>query len=564
MWGEVASDGNENTSNTRRDFDSVPKGRANSDEKAVVSSLTESKKSTIQSLRRLCLIAVLTHLLYLPAEAQLVAAARVDEGSVLWNGYSSNDPVPASKTLAPENYLPQVPFSLESSTVSEPPASLSPGSFVVLNRPLPPESPQKFNFKGAFWQSFGENLFYHVWRVASDPGMRWNLEHKPFFHDWFASYKGYDMHRWGDGDDFIVNDVGHPLEGAVFARTFLQNSPRSQVEIGKSSRYWTSRMKAMAWAAAWSVQLEIGPISETSFGNQGGFTYVPRCGTDVACLSNPKYKKPPTNNTGWTDFVVTPTVGLAWVLAEDTIDKYIAAPIAMNHRILGGRIIRTALEPSRSFAAVFAGKFPWDLPSPESGFVTSRQSHFPSTFGDFELPPLNRVEFGTQYTNINLPVLSSMCAGMACRRNLSGVGSSFGYNFSRAIAFDSTVNFIPGQQGTKPMIQGLFGIKVGARTEHVGVFAKIRPGFIYYENAVQMRGDTTQGSLSRFATDVGGVVEYYPRRNSTWRFDVGTTLVRYLTNQTDAASYGLGTLLSNQYIVTQGNFQMSSSYTVRF
>jgi hypothetical protein len=507
---------------------------------------------------------VLTHLLYLPAQAQFLAAARMDEGVVVWNSDSSNDLVPRTKTLAPESLFPDLPVSAAGSNVSAAPASLLPASFEVLNPPLPVLRPGKSDMKAAFWQSFGVNLFYHTWRVAFDPGMRWNLAHKPFFHDWFASYKGYDMDRWGDGDDFIVNDVGHPLEGAVFARTFLQNSPRSQVAIGKNSRYWSSRLKAMAWAAAWSVQLEIGPISETSFGNQGGFTYVPGCGTYLSCLNNPKYKKPPTNNTGWTDFVMTPTVGLAWVLGEDTLDKYVAAPMAVNHRILGGRILRTALEPSRSFAAVFAGKFPWDLPSPESGFVSSGKSHFPSSFGNFELPPLNHFELGTQYTNINLPVLSSACSGLACRRNLSGFGSSFGYNFTRAFAFDSTLNIVPEQQGTKPMMEGLFGIKVGARTDHVGVFAKVRPGFIYYENAVQIRGESAQGRLSRFATDIGGTVEYYPRRNTTWRFDIGTTLVRYLTNNPNPCCYDLGTLLSPQYIVTQGNLQMSSSYTVRF
>jgi len=455
-------------------------------------------------------------------------------------------------------------LSSDGSNVSAAPASLSPGSFVVLNKPLPPSHPEKFNLKGAFWQSFGENLFYHVWRVSSDSGMRWNLTHKPFFHDWFASYKGYDMHRWGDGDDFIVNDVGHPLEGAVFARTFLQNSPRSQVAIGKDSRYWTSRLKATAWSTVWSVQLEIGPLSETSIGNQGGFTYVPNCGIYDYCKDNPKFHKPPTNNTGWTDFVVTPLVGTAWVIGEDTIDKYVVTPVAANHRILGGRVLRSVLEPSRSFAAIFAGKFPWDLPSSENDFITSNRSHFPSTYGDFEAPPLNRFEFGTQYTNISLPVVSSSCSGVACRRNLSGFGTGFGYNFSRAIAFDSTLNFIPSQQGTKPLMQGLFGVRVGARTEHVGVFAKVRPGFIYFENAQSVQGENSQTSLTRFATDVGGIVEYYPKHNSTFRLDVGTTLVRYLTNYPDPKEYPLGSLLSTQYIVTQGNFQMASSYTVRF
>jgi hypothetical protein len=226
----------------------------------------------------------------------------------------------------------------------------------------------KFDLKAAFWQSFGTTFFFETWRVAFDPGMRWNLARKPFYHDWFASYGGYNMHRWGDGDDFVVNDVGHPIEGAIFARNFLINSPNSQVVIGKNRRYWMSRLKALGWAAAWSTETEIGPLSETNFGNQGGFTYVPGCGTFLVCLKDPKYPKPPTNNTGWTDFVVTPLIGMAWVLGEDTIDKYFVSRIAVNHRIIGGRILRSALEPSRSFAAVFSGSFTWDLPTPASNF----------------------------------------------------------------------------------------------------------------------------------------------------------------------------------------------------
>ena len=237
----------------------------------------------------------------------------------------------------------------------------------------------KFDSKGALIESFNVNLFYDAWRIGFDPFMRYNLAHKPFFHDWFASYGGYDMHRWGDGDDFIVNDVGHPLEGGVFGRVFLIHSPNSQVVIGKNRRYWTSRLKAMAWTAAWSTQLEIGPISETDFGNQGGYTYVPGCGLSLSCLNNPKYHKPPTNNTGWTDFVVTPLVGTAWILGEDTIDKYIVSPVAVNHRILGGRVLRSALEPTRSFAAIFSGKFPWQLPAPENNFAVSTKTHPPKT-----------------------------------------------------------------------------------------------------------------------------------------------------------------------------------------
>jgi hypothetical protein len=422
----------------------------------------------------------------------------------------------------------------------------------------------KFDLKGALIESFNVNLFYDAWRIGFDPFMRYNLAHKPFFQDWFASYGGYDMHRWGDGDDFIVNDVGHPLEGGVFARVFLIHSPNSQVVIGKNRRYWTSRLKAMGWAAAWSTQLEIGPISETDFGNQGGYTYVPGCGLSLSCLNNPKYHKPPTNNTGWTDFVVTPLVGTAWILGEDTIDKYIVSPIAVNHHILGGRILRSALEPTRSFAAIFSGKFPWQLPAPENNFAVATRTHPPKTSSSTQ-SSVDHWEIGMQYSNISLPVLSSDCSGgAACRKNLSGAGFNFDYNFTRTIAFDSAVNFIPGQQGTKPMTEGLFGVRMGHRFEHFGIYGKVRPGFIYYESAMPGGGARSAESLTRFAADFGGTFELYPARNSTVRFDVGTTLVRYLTDHPDHIQYPLGSLLSTDYIVTQGNLQVATSYVWHF
>ena len=77
----------------------------------------------------------------------------------------------------------------------------------------------------ALRQSFEFLTLQHAFRIADDPGLRYTLAHSTFFHNWFASYKGYDLGRWGDGDDFLVNDIGHPLQGAVASRIFIQNSP---------------------------------------------------------------------------------------------------------------------------------------------------------------------------------------------------------------------------------------------------------------------------------------------------------------------------------------------------
>jgi hypothetical protein len=113
-------------------------------------------------------------------------------------------------------------------------------------------------------------------------------------------------------------------------------------------------------------------------------------------------------------------------------------------------------------------------------------------------------------------------------------------------------------------MEGLFGVKMGMRFNHFGVFGKVRPGFIYYQEAMPGGGDYTPNSLTRFAGDLGGVFEYYPNYASTFRLDAGTTVVRYLTNHPDPKPYPLGSNLSTQYWVTQGNLQVAASYTYRF
>jgi hypothetical protein len=264
-----------------------------------------------------------------------------------------------------------------------------------------------------------------------------------------------------------------------------------------------------------------------------------------------------------TDWVISPLVGMAWVMGEDTLEKYVVSPFARNHRILGGRLLRACLEPSRDLAALFAGKFVWQMPQAENNFVARSYPPKPKSQLQHEKLDLDRWEIGGQYTNVSLPVLKEGCTGV-CRQNTSGAGFNFDFNLTRNFAFDSTVNLLPGQQGGTGMAEGLFGVKMGQRFEHWGIFAKVRPGFIYYENALPGEGNYKPDSLTRFAADFGGVVELYPNPKSTVRFDVGTTLVRYLTDRTDPRVSAIGSLLSNQYIVTQGNFQVSTGYTFRF
>jgi len=108
------------------------------------------------------------------------------------------------------------------------------------------------------------------------------------------------------------------------------------------------------------------------------------------------------------------------------------------------------------------------------------------------------------------------------------------------------VNFLPGQVGTQGMMQGLFGVKLGKRWNRWGLFAKVRPGFIYYNQAWSGGASSTTTSLSRFVWDFGGVAEVYTRHNGTFRVDLGTTLVRYLSDRTDTRMTEIGGVISNQ------------------
>jgi hypothetical protein len=137
---------------------------------------------------------------------------------------------------------------------------------------------KKLQWRPILKQSLRFLVFEHAFRLASDHYARHLLFHKPFWEDYVDSLQHFDMSRWGAGDDFLVNYIGHPLEGAVTGNIFIQNDPHGRAErFSKSSDYWKSRFRAMLYAAAYSAYFEAGPVlSEAAIGNEGGYTYVPK------------------------------------------------------------------------------------------------------------------------------------------------------------------------------------------------------------------------------------------------------------------------------------------------
>jgi hypothetical protein len=62
------------------------------------------------------------------------------------------------------------------------------------------------------------------------------------------------------------------------------------------------------------------------------------------------------------DFVVTPTVGMGWIVLEDAIEAKIVDPLAGDSQSLTWKIVRGSLAPSRTMSNFLQGKLPWYRP----------------------------------------------------------------------------------------------------------------------------------------------------------------------------------------------------------
>jgi hypothetical protein len=177
----------------------------------------------------------------------------------------------------------------------------------------------------------------HATRVAFQNWTREELP-GPFFSDWRRSLRMPDT--WGDGDHWTVNYLGHSVQGAASGFIWLDNEDGPHdPKLGFSKRYWASRGRATAWAAVYSLQFEFGPLSEASIGNVG--------------------LRP--EKTGWVDHIVTPAGGLAFIVAEDALDRYVITKIESRtqHAFLRA-LARVVLNPSRSLSTAAQGRAPWD------------------------------------------------------------------------------------------------------------------------------------------------------------------------------------------------------------
>ena len=209
------------------------------------------------------------------------------------------------------------------------------------------ERPAEFQWARAVWQSCFFVGIEHSFRLTQAKTRR-EFRGK-FFMDYEQAVT--NIHGWGDGDSPFTNYVAHPMQGAVAAFIQIQNDPAGiGQEFGRDGAYWRSRLKSMAWSAAYSTQFEIGPISEATIGNVG--------------------KKRGTS--GYTDFVVTPIGGLGMTVLEDAVDRFIIGRFESPRAGLGWqRFLRVTLNPQRSLANLLRLKRPWHR---DTRHLVSRQS----------------------------------------------------------------------------------------------------------------------------------------------------------------------------------------------
>jgi len=169
----------------------------------------------------------------------------------------------------------------------------------------------------------------NAFRCATEPGTR-DAFSNPFFPGYVDAVE--NLHGWSDGDPFLVNYVAHPIQGAVTGFMWQHNDRAYRDAVfGKNTKYWKARLRGAAFAYAYSLQFEIGPMSEASIGQ------IQRL--------YPAY--------GFVDHAITPTLGTGWAIAEDVIDRYIIQNIETHVANPWVRLAsRIALNPMRSMSNV--------------------------------------------------------------------------------------------------------------------------------------------------------------------------------------------------------------------
>lgn len=153
---------------------------------------------------------------------------------------------------------------------------------------------------------------------------------------------------------------------------------------------------------------------------------------------------------------------------------------------------------------------------------------------------LKKFEVAAEFTTLERDAITG-------QRTEPGFGGRFTYNLNRVFALEAAGYFFPKKcfqcRNNGRITEGLAGVKVGKRFENWGIFAKARPGVVSFSegtfNVVENPANPEfpiqfeQNRLTTFATDIGGVIEFYPSKRIVTRFDAGDTIMHFTKRTTN-------------------------------
>ena len=164
-----------------------------------------------------------------------------------------------------------------------------------------------------------------------------------------------------------------------------------------------------------------------------------------------------------------------------------------------------------------------------------------------------------------------------------GLGGRFTYNLNRIFSLEAAGYFFPRRcfdcRNNGRVTEALGGVKVGKRFGSWGIFGKVRPGVVSFSEgesnivpAPEIPGFPfrfERNHSNHFATDIGGVLEFYPSKRIVTRFDAGDTIIHFGSRTSNFLQFD-GT--TNTFTVvpftigsrTTHNFQFMTSVGFRF
>jgi len=160
---------------------------------------------------------------------------------------------------------------------------------------------------------------------------------------------------------------------------------------------------------------------------------------------------------------------------------------------------------------------------------------------------------------------------------LVGPGFRGVFNLGRFVSLEGEFNWFPitpsgSRSGTT--IEGLFGAKVGYRTQHFGIFGKVRPGFLSSSDSLrQINIDLSTivtpetfrfNRLTERVVDFGEVLEYYPSKHWAFRWDIGDTVIFREEPRFNVINGGNLFVPIDSFNRTTNNFQFTTGVQYRF